>query len=266
MRALIVDDEPPARDLLRALLEQIPDVEVVGMAGSVDEADGAIAALQPDVVFLDIQMPGQTGVDLARSLDGANPAAVIFVTAFDDYALEAFDTAAVDYLLKPVEPERLAISLNRARRVLGRPAASVAAGERKPPAAETTWATGVWVQKRHGQLRLAVEEIDWIEAARDYVLLHTQRQSHMLRATMETLERTLDPEVMMRISRSTFVNRRSIRGFHEHGKKNLVVVLEDGTGLRVGSTYHRQMWRRLVRDGLVERGEESGPPEGVEPR
>ena len=111
-------------------------------------------------------------------------------------------------------------------------------------------------------MRLAVEEIDWIEAARDYVLLHTQRQSHMLRATMETLERTLDPEVMMRISRSTFLNRHSFRSFHEHGKKNLVVVLEDGTGLRVGSTYHRQLWRRLVRDGLIARGDEAASTPG----
>ncbi|MFJ6024326.1 LytR/AlgR family response regulator transcription factor [Brevundimonas sp. NPDC092305] len=248
MRALIVDDEPPARELLRSLLEASPGVEVVGAARSAEEADAAIAALQPDVVFLDIQMPGQSGVDLARSLEGAHPAAVVFVTAYDQYALEAFDVSAVDYLLKPIDPERLAVSLRRARRWTGRAgdgprrsedAASPAAG----------WTTGVWVQKRHGQVRLSVEDIDWIEAARDYVLLHTQRQSHMLRATMDTLQATLDPDVMMRISRSNFVNRRSIRSFHEHGKRNLVVVLEDGTGLRVGSTYHRQIWRRLVRDG-----------------
>lgn len=248
MRALIVDDEPPARELLASLLEAAPDVEVVGAANSAEEADAAIAALRPDVIFLDIQMPGQSGVDLARSLDGAHHSAVVFVTAFDHYALEAFDVAAVDYLLKPVDPDRLAISLGRARRWMG-----TARSPSEPPRARPSdlaqgWTTGVWIQKRHGQVRLAVDDIEWIEAARDYVLLHTRRQSHMLRATMETLETTLDPEVMMRISRSTFVNRRSVVSFHEHGKRNLVLVLEDGTGLRVGSTYHRQIWRRLVRD------------------
>ncbi|RZJ00737.1 MAG: response regulator transcription factor [Brevundimonas sp.] len=252
MRVLIVDDEPLARDLLNSLLEPASDVEVVGMAGNVEEADRAVAELQPDLIFLDIQMPGQTGVDLARSLKGVNRAAVVFVTAFDDYALEAFDVAAIDYLLKPVDPERLAISLNRARRFAGEPKSrDTGAGVASAPTS-SGWASGVWVQKRHGQVRLAVEEIDWIEAARDYVLLHTRRQSHMLRATMETLAKTLDPEVMLRISRSTFVNRRAIRSVHEHGKKNLVIGLEDGTGLRVGSTYHKVLWRRLIRDGLVD--------------
>lgn len=253
MRVLIVDDEPPARDLLCALLEGVPGVEIIGTARNAEEADAAIAALKPEVVFLDIQMPGQSGIDLARSLDDANPAAVIFTTAFGQYALDAFDVAAVDYLLKPVDPERLAISLKRARRWLERSQDAGDDAARASVMRPGGWQTGVWVQKRHGQVRLAVEDIDWIEAARDYVLLHTRKQSHMLRATMDTLAATFDPEVMMRISRSHFVNRQSIRSFHEHGKRNLVIVLEDGTGLRVGSTYHRPIWRRLLRDGLEDK-------------
>jgi len=266
MRALIVDDEPPARDLLKTLLERESSVTVVGTAGNAEEADRAIAALRPDVIFLDIQMPGQNGIELARSLDGQNSAAVVFVTAFDDFGLEAFDAAAVDYLLKPVAPERLAISLGRARRVLGQPAATPSEAPSTQVVTTTPWASGIWVQKRHGQVRLPVEDIDWIEAARDYVLLHTRRQSHMLRATMETLEKTLDPEVMMRISRSTFVNCNSIREAHEHGKRNLVVVLEDGAGLRVGSTYYTQIWRRLVRDGLATRAPSARDGDGPDPR
>jgi two-component system LytT family response regulator len=188
LRLLIVDDEPPARARLRRLLAELPGVEVTGEAGDGVEALEAAARLKPDALLLDVQMPEISGLDVAASLPGPDGPAVIFVTAFDRYALQAFDAAAVDYLLKPVEPERLARAVARLRE-RQRPA--------RPPAPRQ-----LLVEERGRLQVLAVDTIGWLQAADNYVELHAADGRHwLLRRTLAALLADLGPG-FLRIHRS----------------------------------------------------------------
>lgn len=236
MRVLLADDEPLALIRLQTLLAEIDDVEVVGMARDGEEAAAQIAALTPDLALLDIRMPGQNGLTLATQVSEVE---VIFVTAFDHFASQAFEVDAVDYLLKPVEPQRLLIAIDRARRRRTRDRAILTGvdvqahdGASLPPSNE-----GFWVPGRDGMVRVALSAIDWIEAARDYVLLHTTTRSYMLRSTMDAIQKQMDPSVMARVSRSAFVRRGAVAEVTRIGRAGYVVVLHDGTPVRVGATY-----------------------------
>lgn len=234
LRALLVDDEPLARSRLSILLARRKDIQVVGEAGDAEEAVQAIEALNPDVVFLDIEMPGRNGLELARALRERPDLGVIFVTAHYQFAVEAFEIDAIDYLLKPVEPERLDIALLKAER------ARAVTGEdidETPVQAGEGYANALWVQSRTGMIGVPLHTIDWIEAARDYVLLHTDSRSHILRATMTSLEQQLDPALMVRVSRSAFVRRDAIKGLSPQGRGGLIAVLKSGAGVRVGATF-----------------------------
>ena len=207
MRILLVDDEPLALERLETLMAEIADVEVVGQARDGDEAAEMIEALRPDLALLDIQMPNRDGMSLARALKDQPDTEVVFVTAYDHFAVAAFDVDAIDYLLKPVEPARLRLAIDRARRrrlAGGRdePAFEV----EEPPPAEP-YSTTFWVRRPRGLVRVEIDTVAWIEAARDYVLLHTFNRSHMYRSTMDALARRLDPALMLRVSRSAFVRR-----------------------------------------------------------
>lgn len=243
LRALLVDDEPLARSRLSILLARRKDIQVVGEAGDAEEAVQAIEALNPDIVFLDIEMPGRNGLELARALRERPDLGVIFVTAHYQFAVEAFEIDAIDYLLKPVEPERLDIALLKAER------ARAVTGEEideTPVQAGEGYANALWVQSRTGMIGVPLHTIDWIEAARDYVLLHTDSRSHILRATMTSLEQQLDPALMVRVSRSAFVRRDAIKGLSPQGRGGLIAVLKSGAGVRVGATFVASVSRQFA--------------------
>lgn len=263
IRTLLVDDEPLSLELLRARLRDFPYIEVVGAIGEGEAALEAIHSLRPDLLLLDIQMPGRSGLSLARAISDLD-IPVVFVTGNPMFAAEAFDLAVVDYVLKPVQPERLEMALSRARRRLAqiRYEASDGAGgpDSEVPSRPTTEAGGasiaplsetLWVPKRDRSVSIRLDEIDWIEAARDYVLIHTDRQSHMLRTTMETLATQTDGDRFLRVNRSTIVNVTSIETVQEHGKSNVVIVMRGGQAVKVGATYVAQT-RPVLKQILAE--------------
>jgi DNA-binding LytR/AlgR family response regulator len=247
LRVLIVDDEPLARRRLEILLREQADVELVGAASDGIVARKLIAERLPDVVLLDIKMPGLTGLEVLDAL-GPEAPIVIFVTAFDRFALDAFDRAAFDYLLKPVEPTRLAASLARAREALAERAAAERAGEleeilrnlRSAPAASTASGSAVagdfdreiWIQERGGRTSVPVAAIDWVAAERDYVRIHTAQKSFLIRQSIGALAGRLDPAVFVRIHRSSVVRRdRIVRIRHAGGRG--AVILASGAEIAV---------------------------------
>lgn len=229
LRLLIVDDEPPARARLRRLLAELPGVEVAGEAGDGVEALEAVARLKPDALLLDVQMPEVGGLDVAASLPGPGGPAVIFVTAFDRYALQAFDAAAVDYLLKPVEPERLARALARLR-------------ERRH-AARAPAPRQLLVEERGRLQVLAVDTISWLQAADNYVELHAGDGRHwLLRRTLAALLADLGAG-FVRIHRSHAVALKSVAEVQASDKGDAQVLLVGG---------HRLACSRSHRAALVE--------------
>lgn len=251
MRVLLVDDEPAALERLAALFSQIQDVRVIGSARNGREAAAQINALAPDLVMLDIQMPEQSGLAVASSLPLDARPEIIFVTAFEVYAADAFEVEAADYLLKPVRFDRLRQAVERAkrRRELRDAAARVPSpgGENDLEADDDV--NGFWVPVRDGHLRVLVSQIEWIEAAKDYVLLHTDLRSHIHRTTMAALESTLDPDQLLRVHRSAFVRPARVKKVERLGKGLIALVLKDGVTVPVGPTYVRGVLKRL---GLAE--------------
>jgi DNA-binding LytR/AlgR family response regulator len=241
VRVLLVDDEPAALERLQALFAQIPGVEVVGLARNGREALAAITEQAPDLVMLDIQMPERSGLSVAAALPPEQRPEIVFVTAFEMYAVDAFDIEAADYLLKPVRFDRLRQSVERARRRRAQkqpPAAAPA----EPPAPE---AHALWVPGRNGHVRVSSADIDWIEAAKDYVLLHTPTRSYIHRATMTALEETLDPGLLTRVHRSAMVNLARVQETQREGKGLMSLVLRDGVVVPVGPTYVKAVLARL---------------------
>jgi len=240
MRVLLVDDEPAALERLQALFEQIPGAEVAGVARNGREALEQIQALKPDLVMLDIQMPERSGLSVAAILPLDERPEIVFVTAFEMYAADAFDVEAADYLLKPVRFDRLRQAVERARR---RRALREAAAP--PDVAPAPEAVSFWVPGRSGHVRVSSADLDWIEAARDYVLLHTPTRSHIHRLTMTALEDMLDPEMLTRVHRSAFVSLTRVQEVQRMGKGLIALVLRDGVSVAVGPTYVKAVLARL---------------------
>ena len=231
IRTLIVDDEPLAIERLQILCAAMADVSLVGTATDGAGALRLIEALKPDLVLLDIQMAGLNGISVAQSLAAwETRPAVIFVTAFDHFAVEAFDVAAVDYLLKPVEAERLARAIARIRGHIGTGAAPA-------PGALPAWTREFWVPHRSEVIRIAAQDIDLIEAERDYMRLHVGTRSFLLHETITELERRLNPAEFVRLHRSILARRDRIVGFKHNGAGAWQAQLCDGRWLRVGRTY-----------------------------
>jgi len=225
LRVLIADDEPPARALLRHLLGGL-HAEVVGEAADGVEAVALARSLQPDLAILDIAMPGAGGMDAARQLAAlAFPPAIIFCTAYDGFAVAAFDVAAVDYLLKPVEEERLARALAR---LPPRQAA---------PSPAPQGAAYLWVPYRSDLRRVDTAAVERVEAERDYVRVHVEGRVHLLRATMDQMERRLDPARFLRLHRSTIVRRDLVAGLRHEGSGVWSALLIGGSEIRIGRTY-----------------------------
>ena len=237
MRVLVVDDEPLARANLCVLLRRDPTIEIVGECTSGMEALAEIRDKRPALVFLDVQMPECDGFDVLELLGAAPPAALVFVTAYDRYALRAFEAGALDYLLKPFDNARFDRTLERAKERIR--LAKDAAGKQER-----------LVIKSAGQiLFLRISEIDWIEAADYYACLHVGSATHLLRRSMSDLDRDLDPDIFCRIHRSAIVNLNRVRTLvlNEDGERD--VLLENGTTLRSSRRYRKQLQARLgIRD------------------
>ena len=238
MRLLIADDEPLAIERLEVLLKALSQVTVVGAVSDGVQAVEAIARLRPDVVLLDIQMPGTSGMAGAADLEPQARPEISFVTAFEHFAPDAFDVEAADYLLKPVRFDRLRQAINRAeRRRREREAlATLAEAGREASVAP---AEALWIPTRNGEVRVAIEDIDWIEAARDYVLLHTLARTHILRATMTAMEARFGSTNLIRVHRSAMVRPSRVRGIDRVSKWQVSLVMADGVSVAVGPNYVR---------------------------
>lgn len=227
LRTLLVDDEPLAIERLQVICGRLDAIEVVATASDGKAALEAVGATQPDLVLLDMTMPETDGLSVARELARlANPPAVIFVTAHDQFAVEAFDLDAVDYVLKPVTVERLERGIARA---LSR------RGERR--AGRGQWLSEFWVPNRSELLRVSTADVDRIDAERDYVRLHVGARSYLLLQTVSGLEARLDPDEFIRLHRSTILRRDRIVGLRHDGLGVWSAELREGGAVRIGRTY-----------------------------
>jgi two-component system LytT family response regulator len=235
MRALIVDDEAPARNKLRRMLRTFDDVEVVGEASDGGAALTLAAQLHPDVIFLDVQMPEVDGFDVAASLPDDGPA-LVFVTAFDRYALAAFDTHASDYLLKPVEPERLERAIKRLR--------ASARSEVRPSAAAPP--AHLLIGDRGATHVVRCVDIEWLQAADNYVNVHLKGQTLLMRRTLESLLKDLAP-AFVRTHRSAAVALSCVQAVRPRGKADAIVVLHSGTEVPCSRQHRAALIAHLAR-------------------
>lgn len=250
IRAVLVDDEPLAVERLRIALDSVPDIEVVGAARCAESATQAVEALRPDLVFLDISLPGRSGFAVAAALM-ERPVQIVFVTGHEQYALEAFEFEAVDYLVKPVSLERLRTAVERARRRRGGAVAAVLA-QGRPAHPEPSdggrgsdYAAEFWVQGKHGAQRVGVEDLIWIEAARDYVILHAEGRRHLMRTKMHALESRLDPAIVVRAHRSAFVNLSKVTAVRHLGRGQHRLIMSDGAAVDLGPSFADRVFQAL---------------------
>ncbi|WP_031568124.1 LytR/AlgR family response regulator transcription factor [Rheinheimera texasensis] len=264
LRTLIVDDEPAAIEGLRLRLQGFADIEVVAEAGSVAAALTLVAQHQPELIFLDIEMPGETGFDLIRQLQPELCPAIVFVTAFHQHAVQAFEVRALDYLLKPVKLERLADAIARVRaragtaskaqlldavtQIAAGPAATATAGD----TAETETRYCIERQKlviqdgRSPIQLISYQDILWIDAAGDYMCVHTQNETHVMRTRLKNLINERLPDLFVRIHKSTVVNLTYIEQLQPLGNSEYKAVLANGKVLKVSRTFARGLKQRLL--------------------
>jgi two-component system, LytTR family, response regulator len=245
LRAIVVDDEPLARQSVRLLLERDPEIEFAGECAGID-APALVGRTSPDLMFLDVQMPEVDGFDVLQVIGTDAVPAVVFVTAYDEYALRAFDVHAVDYLLKPFDDARFARALERAKGEVRahrkNEGLQALVRERAP------YARRFLVRVRDKVVVVNADDVDWIEAADYYVSLHTGSKTHLLRETMSDLEKRLDPEKFFRAHRSAIVNVERVREIHPLFRGDCALVLSDGTRVRLSRT-RRASFERLFADG-----------------
>lgn len=255
IKTLIIDDEPLARRNLRVLLEQDDQIEIVDECRNGHEAVQAINTHSPDLIFLDIQMPEMDGLEVLARVGPEQIQAIIFVTAFDQYALKAFEVHALDYLLKPFDDERFARALERAK-------SQIAASEidklsqrllalledrksERKGSDEQSYLTRLMIKTSNRMMLLKVEEIDFIEADGNYAKLHAGRKTHLLREKMNDLEGRLDPARFVRIHRSVIVNLERIKEMQPHFNGDYIVILDDGRQLRLSRSRREQLEAKL---------------------
>jgi two-component system LytT family response regulator len=245
LRTLIVDDEPLARERIRDLLAREPDIEIAGEAATGLEAVALIESLRPDLLFLDVQMPELDGFAVLEVIDSKAMPAVIFVTAYDQHTLRAFEVHALDYLLKPFDRERFEKALQRARDQI-RLARDGNLSQRLQTLlaelrAEKKYLERLVIKSRGRVFFLKVEEVDWMEAAGNYVRLHVERESHLLRETIKSMEQKLSPEKFLRINRSTIVNIDRIKELQPWFHGEYAVILKDDTRLTSSRNYRDKL-------------------------
>ncbi|PQA86899.1 LytR/AlgR family response regulator transcription factor [Hyphococcus luteus] len=258
IRVLLVDDEPLALRGLKHRLQNFPEIEIVGECSNGREAVKEIKAQSPDLVFLDIQMPGLDGFGVVRAMIGAPAPLFVFVTAYDKYAIDAFEANALDYIVKPVEEERLNDALHRAREALK----SKAAADRESKLIEMLAslsdddrdrikeliADPDWSDKQRYTERLSFKdgskvvvldahEIEWIDAAGDYMCIHARGKTHIIRETMKALQTRLDPARFQRVHRSAIVNIDRVKELHPHSNGEYFLILDNGAELKLSRSY-----------------------------
>lgn len=245
LTTLIVDDEPLAREGLRMLLSQDSEVGAIHEAKDGREAVAAIRETRPDLVLLDVQMPEMDGFTVVKEIGAEQMPAVVFVTAHDQYAIQAFEINAIDYLLKPVTGERFAQALGRAKlRIRLKPADEAnrqIISLLETIASPRRYLKRLAVRSAGKTVFVEVEDIDWMEAAENYVQLHAGRSGHLLHVAMNTLEKTLDPEIFQRIHRSVIVNVKRIKELQPALHGEYVITLENGVRLQSGRIYHEKL-------------------------
>jgi two-component system LytT family response regulator len=241
LRAIVADDEPLARARLRRLLASEADVEIVAECADGAATAAALAEHAPELLFLDVEMPELDGFDVLAHAGGARPPAVIFVTAYDRHAIRAFETHALDYVLKPVDAKRLRLSVERAREHLRQGQASAAlAGILRELRPEREPLDRIAVRSRGRVSFIRAADVTFIEAAGNYARIHTPRESHLIRETMAALEGKLDRRRFLRIHRSTIVNIDAIRELRPWFGGDTIVVTLDGTELVLSRTYRER--------------------------
>ena len=247
--ALIVDDEPLARKGIRRLLDQDPDIQVIGECSDGVEAIEEIRAIKPDLMFLDIQMPEKDGFEVLESLETGEIPLVVFVTAYDQHALRAFEVHALDYLLKPFDDERFIEALQRAKKELARKEDGNINSkliELLNERASSHPRLDRVMVKAGGRISfLRAEEIDWIEANGDYVCVHSQGKKHLIREKISELEHRLEGDKFLRIHRSTIVNIDRIKEMQPLFYGEYAVMLHDGTRLTLSRSFREKVFQRL---------------------
>jgi two-component system LytT family response regulator len=261
IRVVIVDDEALARSKIRVFLERARNARVVAECGTVDEAVAAIVTLSPDVVFLDVQMQGGTGFDVIDQVGHGRMPVTVFVTAYDEHAVRAFEVHAVDYLLKPFDETRLLLALGRARRLVEVAGANPSAGELRAAAtSEYTHAIQyplrlvVRVDGGYGFVRTA--DIEWIEAADNYVVLHLQSGTVMVRRSLAKILAGLNPEVFVRVHRSAIINVEKVRLVQVYSGTEYQLVLDSGAKILTGRLYREQVRAAILQSSPVSKEED----------
>ena len=248
MRVVIADDEPLALRRLQIALDAIPDVEIVGVADDGKQALDLIDSLSPDIVLLDIRMPEMSGLELVDALDHPSPPAVIFITAYDSFAVEAFREGAIDYLLKPLDEDRLRIAIERAQLALATRDASqriaelreaLTALQREEAAREKpAYEEYIWVSSRGQVIRVPVDDVHWFEAEGDYVVVHADR-NHLIHDSLRDLESRLDPQRFLRVHRGAIVCVQSVVGLDRSDFGAVRLRLVDGAEVAVSRSYKK---------------------------
>jgi two-component system, LytTR family, response regulator len=250
IRTMIVDDEELGRERVRMMLAEHPDIDVVAECSDGPEAVKTIERERPDLVFLDVQMPGMNGFEVLESLEGEPLPAVVFVTAHDDYALRAFDIHALDFLLKPFDNGRFEKTLERARvqvsQTRGTAVDSRILSLLEDLKSDRKYPERLIVKSGGRVFFLRTEEIDWVEAAGNYVRLHARNESHLLRESMKNMEAKLDPKLFVRIHRSAIVNVDHIRELQPWFHGEYVVMLHDGTRLMASRVFADRLDRLIA--------------------
>lgn len=273
LTAIIVDDEQLARRGLSVRLEQIPDVEVVAECNNGHEALSAVAQHSPDLLFLDIQMPGMDGFDVVENLQGDDMPMVIFVTAYNEYAVDAFKVHAIDYITKPIEDDRLLEAVQRAQQlqaqqssnvnkeklvqlimsITGESASDIEAMATGDEAAhglagkeQHRWPEKITVKDGSDIQFIRVADIQWVDAAGDYMCIHAGGKTHIMRITMKQLEGMLNPELFLRVHRSTIVNSNRITGAQTLNNGEFLLNLDGDTQLKVSRSYREKIRKFLV--------------------
>ena len=253
LRVLIVDDEPLGRQRIEDLLRKNPSIEIAGAAADGTAAVQAIRSLRPDLVFLDVQMPGMSGLDVIRALGPEEMPATVLVTAYDKHALEAFELAAVDYVVKPFDDERLEQAIRRARRLVGANETQLLRGRLvellradRNGHGRIGWLERIAVETRGKVKYIQVRDIHYILASGPYAELFVADRKHLVRMSMNTLDEQLDPLRFMRIHRSAIVQLACIDVLHRAAGGNYAVELQSGIRLSVSRTRLEELERRLI--------------------
>ncbi len=257
IRTIIIDDEPLAREGIRMLLTSDSHFEIVGECTNGKEAITAIKKNKPDLIFLDVQMPEINGLGVLRALPANQLPLVVFVTAFDKFAIDAFDAHALDYVLKPVNPVRFAKTLARIRKRFSEQEVSqisqklvdlLHSGKRDSigATADTAYLNRFSIKTGDTIHFVDVVDVDWLEAEDYYVKLHVAKHSHLIRETLSNLEKQLDPAAFIRIHRSTIVNASRIKELKQHFRGEYFVILKDGTKLKLSRSYRNSVARILT--------------------